>query len=168
MRKLLILVLVVSFAATGCRGKSPGDVLTGAGPVDAPTITFPSQILGLQTKLEDVSKIVKRVDRPYIDSLAVFSLREGELLRATLQISRFNRLARPKSPRFRSTVIGLLGSTKPQVLKVEDTVIYSTGGNQQNVFAWFENKGLFVLSVHRDFVFPRTLLRKVLKLDVGI
>jgi hypothetical protein len=164
--KLFGLGLVLLALTTAC--SSGVRVITGGGDVQSPVIAIPTQILGLKTAQEDVSKKLTDIRRPYLDAVAVFSLREDELLRATLQLSRFNRLARPGSDRFRASVIGLLGSSRPLALRVGDTTVYSTSGNKQNVFVWFAGRGFYVLSVHQDYNFPRTLLRKVIDQKFGL
>jgi hypothetical protein len=135
-------------------------------PADPVRIALPSQIVGLKVAPEDVSSQAKEVQRPYIDSLAMYSLRENDLLRATLQVTRFNRQARPNSASFRRSIIGLMGSSSPIELQVGKSTVYATAGSEQNLFVWFESRGAFVLSVHQDFEFPRTLLRRVIELDL--
>ncbi|HVL82218.1 MAG TPA: hypothetical protein VM840_11585 [Actinomycetota bacterium] len=166
--RVAALVAAGALLATGCTGDEPVRVLPGGGPVRAPVINFPSQIVGLTVTPEDVSKVVEEVRRPYVDSLAVFSLREEELLRATLQISRFNRLAKPREGRFRGSILQLLGSSRPLELRVGDQVVYSTSGNRQDQYIWFTDEGFFVLSVHQDYSFPRTLLRRVVEQDIQL
>jgi hypothetical protein len=159
-------VLLLSLAAC-----SPGDTtdqLRGTGKIKPPVVRIPSQILGLRVAREDVSEQVKAVKRPYVDSVGMFSLREGDLLRATLQISRFNGLARQRLGTVRASTIGLTGSSKPLEIQVDDTLVYSTSGNEQNIFVWFKGNGYYVLSVHRQYEFPRTLLRRAVGLPVTL
>lgn len=167
--RLLAAAACLSMLASGCTS-ADGTIssLPGGGPVKAPTIRFPSQLVGLEVVPEDVSKVVAAVKRPYVDSLTVFSFREKELLRATLQLSRFNRLARPNDAKFRASIIGLLGSSRPLLIRVGETTVYVTAGNKQNVFVWFTDDGLFVLSVTLDYAFPKTLLRRVIEQDVQL
>lgn len=168
-RRLISAAACLALLSTGCTS-ADGTIssLPGGGPVEATTIRFPAQLVGLEVVPENVSKVVSAVKRPYVDSLTVFSFREKELLRATLQLSRFNRLARPNDSKFRASIIGLLGSSKPLLIRVDDTTVYVTAGNKQNVFVWFNDKGLFVLSVTLDYQFPRTLLRRVIEQDIQL
>jgi hypothetical protein len=154
--------------AVSCSAREAARTVRGTGEVQAPVVKVPNQILGLRVAPEDVSKQVKNLKRPYLDSVGLFSLREGDLLRATLQISRFNGLAKPNSPQFRASVIGLTGASRAQELRVGDIIVYSTTGSEQNVFIWFKERGLFVLSVHRDYEFPRTLLRRAVDLPIQL
>lgn len=161
--RLLIVALVgLLLLPAACRRS----VATGPGDVRAPRVSMPSQILGLRVEQEDVSTLIEEVDRSYFDSVGMFSLREDDLLRATFQLARFNFAARPNDARFRSSIIGLLGSSTPQQILVEDTIVYATSGSEQIVYVWFRDRAMFVLSVHRDFEFPRTLLRRALRVEL--
>lgn len=169
MRRFALLVLALAFVLVSCgEGRNIREAVTGTGDITAPRIRIPGQILGLTVHPEDVSAQVKTVDRPYVDSVGMFSLREGDLLRATFQVARFNGLARPEEKSFRGEIIGLVGSSEPQEIRVNDTIVYSTAGNQQQVYLWFKGNGYFVLSVHQDFEFPRTLLRRVVSLPITL
>lgn len=166
-RSFFLTLFAFAFLASACDGGVTGAV-TGAGEVTAPRIQIPDQILGLKVAPEDVSEQVQEVERPYLDAVAMFSLREEDLLRATLQVSRFNRLGRPQSHSFRRQVTAQMGGSVTEELRVEDTVVYTTTGAQQKVYAWIEERGFFVLSVHEDFEFPRTLLRRVVNLNIEL
>lgn len=131
-------------------------------------INLPSQILGLRVQLEQPAKGLEDVDRPYFNALALFSLRENALLRASLEIGRFNSLARPNSAGFRNQILGKIGSREPRSMRVGDETVYVTAGNEQAIFVWFDGHGAFVLITHQDFVFPRTLLRRIIDLNLEL
>ncbi len=159
-------VLSLCFALVGCGTEE--EPTAAPGEVESAGIRIPQQVLGLTTQVEDVNDKLAGARRPYIDSIGLFSFREKELVRATFQVSRFNRLANPKSQSFRDSVISLLGTTQPQRVEVGDHTIYVTTGNEQNIFVWFEGRGFFVLTTHRDYEFPRTLLRRLLDLGQSL
>jgi hypothetical protein len=167
-RALVIGVLCLSTSACGKGGPDIVGSVTGAGKVKAVDVIIPSQVLGLEVKAEDISKEVKQARRPYIDSVGLFSLREADLVRATFQISRFNALAKPQDPTFRSSIIGLLGSSKPVRLKVSGETVYATTGTEQSIFVWFKGRAFFVLTAHRQYEFPRTLLRRMVEVEKGL
>jgi hypothetical protein len=125
---------------------------------------LPSQILGLKVVEENVGGDIRGVSGTYLDSLGLFSFREAnDLLRATLQIGRFNEVADPQRKRFRDAIIAQLGSTVPVQMRVGDNDVWLTSGTEQNIFTWFDSKGFYVLSIRSDYSFPRTLLRKLLE-----
>ncbi|MGH2759819.1 MAG: hypothetical protein ACRDKJ_09670 [Actinomycetota bacterium] len=125
---------------------------------------LPEQILGLKVVEENVATEIRGVSGTYVDSLGLFSFREeNDLLRATVQVGRFNDVAEPKKQRFRNAIVAQLGSTVPAQLKVGDRIIYLTTGSEQSIFSWFDDVGFYVLSVRSDYAFPRSLLRKLVE-----
>lgn len=125
---------------------------------------LPSQILGLKVVEENVTSKIKGVSRTYIDSLGLFSFRESnDLLRATIQIGRFNDVAEPRKQRFRNAIVAQLGATVPTQLRVGKTIVYLTTGSEQSIFSWFDSDGFYVMSVRSDYAFPRTLLRRLVE-----
>lgn len=151
---------------SACGGNSSADV--GARQVETAGVRLSSQVLGLSVGAESVGAKLEQAQRPFVDSIGLFSFRENDLVRATLQVSRFNSQARPEEESFRRQIIGLLGGSAPQELLVEDSTVYATTGTEQAIFAWFQGRGFFVLSVHRDYEFPRSLLRTLVEQDKGL
>jgi hypothetical protein len=123
---------------------------------------MPQQLLGLEVRPEDVADQFEDTEQSYVESLGLLSLREDDLVRATLQVSRFNSLARPQDPVFRRSIIARIGTTKPRTITVGETPVFLTTQTDQNIFVWFKGKGFFVLTAHRDYEFPRTLLRRII------
>lgn len=166
--RVFLSLCAVVFLFASCSGDGSDSLLekaTGTGTVKSHVVKLPDQIIGLKVVPEKVDKEVLKVDRPYIDGIGVFSLRENDLLRATLQVSHLNSVARPKSKAFKDSVIGLMGSSTPIEIQVGKVTVYNTAGNKQSLFVWFEERGFFVLSIHEDYEFPRTLLRRVVELE---
>jgi hypothetical protein len=87
-------------------------------------------------------------------------------LRATLQVSEFNEVAPNDKERFRDSVIGQLGSSVPVELRVGDEKIFLSAGGEQNIVAWFDDFGFYALSVRGDYPFPRTMIRKLLSMEI--
>lgn len=167
MRRLAGLALVGLLLTGAACGDDEVDA--AAQEPTAASLDLPAQIVGLSVQPEQISAgDLEQIDRPYVDSIAVFSLREDKLLRATLQVSRFNRLARPEDSDFRGSIIGVLGGQRPYELTVEDTEVTATTGTSQSIFAWFGGRGMFVLSVQQDYPFPRTLLRRLVERDLEL
>ncbi len=161
---LATLVVGVLLGTTACTSKVD-DANADAGPA---SIRLPQQIVGLQVGAEKVGSGLKQVVRPYVDSVSVFSLREKELLRASLQVNRFNRAARPQDSDFRESIVSTIGGTSPLDLRVDDEQVFATTASDQSVYVWFEGDGMFVLAVQKDFPFPRTLLRRMVELDLSL
>lgn len=165
----MLAVGVACFLPAATLGCSPRQVDGGAkAKVSKPRpaeVELPDQILGLRVVQEDVStNIVEVKSATYVSSVALFSLREGELLQASLQVSSFNDLAKPKSERFRRQVASLMGGSSLEELTIGGNKVFMTTGQQQITYTWFKGRGFNVLTVRRAYSFRRTLLRKLLGL----
>ena len=155
---LVCLVIVLS----GCSKANP----IKKQEVTARSLRIPSELVGLRVGTEDISRQTAKVKNSYADNIGMFSLREGDLLRATLEVAHLNALARPNNKGFQQSIVQLLGGSTPIPIRIGQITIYSTSGNKQNIFAWFNGRAMFVLTIHQDFEFPRTLLRKVVVLEL--
>ncbi|MEX2537789.1 MAG: hypothetical protein WD646_03960 [Actinomycetota bacterium] len=138
-----------------------------ASTVDRARLRLPQQIAGLRVVREDIKSKLEGIDRPYVDTVAVFSLRDEELLRASLQVNRFNGAANPEDRKFTDSIVSTIGGSSPQKFRVSDKDVFATAASDQVVFTWFHSDGMFVLAIQRDFEFPRTLLRRVLKSELS-
>jgi hypothetical protein len=88
-------------------------------PASKAVVSLPSQVLGLKVVEENVTSDIRGVSGTYVDSVGLFSFREGnDLLRATVQIGRFNEVAEPRKQRFRDAIIAQLGATTPTRLRI--------------------------------------------------
>ncbi len=150
------------FLSGACTQKAPALKKEAVKPL---TVDLPPDILGLRVTQEDVAEeLASKVGTFYVDGLALFSLREEEKARATLQISVFKESADYKASRFQQSVISLSGASAPEKLKVGDATVYSTTGNQQTVYIWFRGKTFYVLTIHVEYEQPKTLVRTVVGL----
>lgn len=154
----MVVVAACLFASGAC---SDGIEQESDG-TDPARLRLPQQIAGLRVVREDIKAKLKGIDRPYVDTVAVFSLREDELLRASLQVNRFNAAADPKDRKFTDSIVATIGGSAPEKFRVSDKDVFATSASDQVVFTWFDDDGMFVLAVQQDFEFPRTLLRRVL------
>lgn len=168
MRRLIPTLVLLCAAAVACGGGS--DVSAVANADEDVFVRLPSQILGLEVVTESISEGVQRSEQPFIDQVGLFGLRAGEedLLRGTLQISRFTEKARPEESEFRGAILNRVGGTAPRRVHVGGTDVFITTGPNQTVFIWFQENGFFVLTAHTTYDFPRTLLRTILDQDIEL
>ena len=160
-RSLFAMMLAATVACAACSSGEAASSVARA-PVDA-DVRLPSRILGLKVVRENVRANLSNVQKTYLQSVGLFSFREGDdLLRATIQVGRFNEVAEPRKQAFRNAIIGQLGSTVPVQLRVGNRPVYLATGSEQNIFSWFDDVGFYVLSIRSDYEFPRTLLRQLL------
>lgn len=159
MRKFgaYLTIIVLLFAACE-RSDTPEALTTG----NQSEINLPPQVLGLAVQPEDIDETIEDVDDPYVDSFGLFSFREGPILRATLQVGTLSRAAQHRDDSFKGRIIGLIGGGDPKKVLVSDTAVYIRPGPDETRFAWFENRGFFLLTVHKSYPFPRTLVRRLL------
>ena len=164
MRRPIVAAFALLLSAAACGGGTQAS--TASTPVKA-SVNLPSKVLGLRVVREDVSSEVKGVTATYLDSIGLFSFREkSNLLRATLQVGRFNKVASPQQSKFRDAIIGQLGSTVPIRLRVGNSDVWLSSGSDQSVFSWFSGNAFYVLSVRSDYPFQRTLLRELMDAEV--
>jgi hypothetical protein len=122
---------------------------------------IPDRVLDLIVKNESIAS-VQATERPYVDGVALYSLRDEELLQATLQVSRFNDDADPQSARFRGSVINQIGSSVPKAFRMGGNTVWLTTGRRQGLAVWFRDRHLFILSTRDEYEQPRRLLRQLL------
>jgi hypothetical protein len=171
IRKPLFALSVVLLVLAAIRIGSGEPVTNPRSATQSATQTvefeMPSQLLGLTVNQEDISTDVSNVKTAtYVGTVALFTMREGEELKASLQVAGFNDLARPDTETFRRQVIGLMGTSFPQELRVGDATVYMSPGNQQILYTWFKGRGFCVLTARRDYPFRRALLRKLLPIQI--
>jgi hypothetical protein len=165
LKKALLAGALCALVSVACGRGGPIVQNADAGPAQA---SLPQQILGLRVQPENVASQLKDIKRPYVDAVAVYSLRDGDLLKASLQISRFNGAARPKDPDFIGSIISTIGGSASQAYRVGDQTVYATTGSDQVIFTWFKGDGMFVLAIQKNFPFPRTLLRRLVSRDISV
>jgi hypothetical protein len=163
----LVVLCAVAIGSSGCGGStSEAQPRTSASPA---VVKLPSKLLGLTVGTEDVRSRLRSSEQPFVDSVGLFAFREGkDLLQATLQISRFTPEAKVDSPEFRGSIISRIGGANPRRVRVADENVYLTSGRNQVVFLWFRKHGFFVLTVRRDYPFPRTILRRLLDMHLSV
>jgi hypothetical protein len=167
-------ILTRSFAAVLLAGALLTVACSSDEPEAAGNVTarrsaarLPEKILGLEVHEEKIGQNITDVQRTYLRSIGLFSFREGEeLLRATLQVSEFNDVAPNERERFRDSVIGQLGTSVPVELRVGDDKLFLAAGGEQSIYAWFDELGFYALSVRSDYPFPRTMVRKLLNMEI--
>ena len=123
---------------------------------------LPSTLHDLSVKVEDIGP-ADAVKAPFVDGVGLYSLRDGELLQGTLQVSRFADAADPESARFRQSVVAQIGSSVPKAFRMGSDVVYLTTGKRQSIAVWFRDEYFLVLSTRDQYETPRALLRAALE-----
>jgi hypothetical protein len=152
------------FAVAACGSNDPATKAANARSIKKLDATgVPGELNGLKVKREDVSKALKGAKRPYLDAVALFSLREGDKLQATLQIGRFASDAAYKTKTFRATLLNTVGGGSAKEFHVGTSQVYLTTGDRQTIALWFADQYIYILSSRDDYTFARSLLRSSLE-----
>lgn len=158
-------LLVGALALGGCADTEAKERSAATSEVEAiPPDALPSQLLGLAVTPETVEG-VEAQKKSYVEAVSLFGLREGEQLKATLQVSRFNEAAKPESAKFRGSVLNRIGGARPRRFRMGETDVHFTTATKQTLAVWFKGDYLFVLAARDDFNRPRSLVREALQVQ---
>ena len=126
---------------------------------------LPPEFLGLAVAKEDVAGSLASTKRSYVEATSLYSLRDGDLLQATLQVSRFTAKAEHSTPAFRNSLLNQIGGTRPRTVRVGDDTVYLTSGTKQQLAVWFRDRYMLILATREDYPTPRTLIREALQVE---
>lgn len=167
-RRAALLAFAITAALSGLAGCANTEAIERQAASETvgtiPPGVVPSDLLGLQVTSEQVSSVMESKDA-YVDSVALYGLRKGDLLQGTLQVSHFNEEAQADSARFRRAVIGKIGGAVPRRYRLGDDEVWFTSATKQLVAAWFKGDNFFILSTREDYATPRALVRKALEIE---
>lgn len=153
----------ILLAASGCGGT---DAATAAADerVIAPLVAspVPPSLNGLTVAEEDIAETLAGAKRPYLEAAALYSLREGEALQATLQVGSFIPEPRYRTDAFHQTLADRIADGRAPKVRMGDDAVWLTSGDRQSVAIWFRGDYMFVLSARDEYTGARTLLREAL------
>ena len=160
-------LVALALVTTGCGDDNAAAQGTRAKDIEQlPADLIPGELLGLQTKQEDIGGALASTKRAYLESVGLYSFRREDLLQATLQVSRFNDEADFESGRFRRSVVGQVGGSVPKRVRVGKETVYLTTGTKQTLAMWYRGRNLLILAVREDYQQPRALLREALRIQL--
>lgn len=156
----------VSFGAA-CGTDSP-DGTAAKNVKQLPKDFLTGPYLGLTIEREDIGgSLAAQNGNSYVKETGLFSLRDGDLLQATLQVNKLGGAARPKDKEFQQQVANQIGGTKVQPFVMGGRNVYRTSQRKQSITSWFEGDYFLILAVRDTYPTPRALLRELLtKVDV--
>lgn len=131
-------------------------------PLDA---GLPLFLSGLRVDEEDIAATLEAGERPYLEAMGLWSLREeDDLLQATLQIGRFSDDVDPADEEFQDRIVTNIGPGA-RTLRMGEQTVHVTGGDRQTLSIWFSGEHLFILSTRDGYGGGRRLLRAVLEIE---
>lgn len=129
-----------------------------------PAETLPATVLDLGVAQEDFSATLVAGQEPYIEALSMFGLRRGDLLQATVQVSRFKDAATIEDPLFRRALAGQIGGgAQPNLSRVGEQTVFIMPSGRQTLAVWYGAEEMYVLTVRPEYEQPRRLLRELLE-----
>jgi hypothetical protein len=161
-RWIAALALTVSLAGAACGGPETPEGTAGKAIRPISPDPVPAQLLDLDVAPEDVSATLGRTTRTYVSNASLYSMRKDDLVHATLQVLRFNRVADAGDPKFRALLVSQLGGTATDQANVGEDTVHFTRGIRQRISVWYRDDHMLVLSVRDDYDKPRSLLRAAL------
>ena len=169
MRRFLR-VLMSSAAACALFASCGGDGTAVQHKVEAieSRELLPATVLDLNVAPEAVKEKLKAPGATYAQSLGLYSFRKGELLQATLQVTRLRDDARVDESDFRNRVVRGIATGEITQMKMGQKMVWLSQSLRQNVAIWFDGHKMFVLSAREEFDRPRTLLRQLLEMKVDV
>lgn len=164
----LVASMALALVLAACGGAS--DASEPTATPGASELGLPTRLLGLDLVEEDISEKLQEVDASYFSSLSLFGFRaddEERTLRATLQVGRFNDLARPEDPAFIRRIVGQVGASVPEEIRLGDHPVFMSIGQSHYTFLWFSGEWMYVLTSRDDYPFFRTMLRRLVEGSQG-
>lgn len=154
-------VAVACFSAA-CGTSSPqGTAAAKVKQLPKDFVTGP--YLSLTVERESIAgSLASQSGNAYVSQVGLFSLRDGDLLQATLQVSKLSKAARPDDVKFQQQVASQIGGTKVQAFVMGDRNVYRTSQRKQSITSWFEGDYFLILAVRDTYPTPRALLRELL------
>ena len=155
--------LVVATVGGACGSGAPKGV-DAKNIKQLPASTISGTYLGLTPEREDVAGALgDQEGNSYIAGVGLYSLRKGEQLEATLQVSKLTSNARPKDEKFQEEVASQIGGTKVQPFVMGGRTVFRSSLRKQSLTSWFNDKYFMILSVRETYKTPRALLRVLLE-----
>lgn len=164
MTRLLTPFVAVALAVGAC---SSGDGSVRAAEdrqIEQADFAVPLSLAGYQVEDEDIEELLADGRRPYLESAALYSIREeDDLLQATLQIGRFADDVDEDDEEFRDSLLFSIGAA-PREARMGDHRVWITGADRQTLSIWFTDGHMLVLSTRDGFEAGRTVLRAALEI----
>lgn len=157
-------LLVAATLLAGCGNSPKPAAVAGTKVAKLATPGLPTNLLGLNVHPEDMSHQMAGVPLTYIEATSLYSLRKGDVVQATLQVSRFNPKSDYRSDRFRKSFLVQLTGAAPLAYRLGGQDVYQANGLRQHLAVWFQGRQVYVLSTRDEFDHPRDLIRAALAL----
>ena len=160
-----VVVAAVAVVMSACGSPSSTGV-SGTAIKALPPNAVPATLGDLEVHAEGVQNLVASTKNTYVTAVGLYSLRQTNLVKATLQVSRLTDKFDYRSDKARALLADKIGGSRSDPHRVGSDIVYLTQGLRQQISAWFRSRYLFVLSVREDYAGQRALLRDALDVKV--
>lgn len=162
--RIAVVAISLAVASVACGNDTPDGVAgKDVKPIAA---SMPATILGLEVHQEDVSTSLAETKNTYASQASLYSLRDENLVVATLQATTLTDAFEHEKAREREALAVKIGGGRAQQFRVGSETVFLTQGQRQRIALWFRGRNLFVLSVRQDFERPRSLIREALEIRI--
>jgi hypothetical protein len=153
-------------ATAGCASSSAAALAHHGGPTEVRADLVPKVFVGLNANLEDVATLEKEAGKTsYLAHTRLWALRQGDRLRATLQVSTFVPNSNPDDHAFQDTLVSQIAEASWRSRMLGGLRVFVTSANHQPMYIWIKDDVLFVLSIAAGFPSPRAALRQTMGLQ---
>jgi hypothetical protein len=150
----------------GCTAAPAAVVEHHRGPTEVRADLVPKNFAGFTANLEDIAPLEKEAGKmSYLAHTRLWALRQGDRLRATLQVGTFVANSNPEDHAFQQTLVSQIASAAWRTRTLGGLPVFVTSANHQPMYIWIKNDVLFVLTLGAGASSPRAVLRQALGLQ---
>ena len=162
MTRVVTVVALAFLALAGACGSPSSTGVSGKAIKPLSAATLPATLGDLEVHAEGVQNLVASTKDTYVAAVGLYSLRQANLVKATLQVSRLTDKFDYGNAKARALLADKIGGSRSDPHRVGSDIVYLTQGLRQQISVWFRSRYLFVLSVREDYAGQRSLLRDAL------
>jgi hypothetical protein len=110
---------------------------------------------------------ISKNSETYARAIGFYSLRQNQLVEATLEIVHLGTNANWSSAGFQSSLVGQVAGGVPSTLQLSGHTVYEATATGSGMTMWFDGPYFYVLSIRSDYKSPRSLLESALGVSLA-
>jgi hypothetical protein len=172
MRVAIATLVLFGLSAGGAHAASPSPEVSPSASPSAPvkpaSFRVPATLLDLKVKPEDTSGVLSgEKGNLASQEIGFYSVRRADnFLLATIEVIRFKPDSGYQAADFKAGLVGLIGLTRAQTLRVGHTLVHVSGSKGLTNGVWFDGPYMYVLAIRGEFEHPKDLLRAALEIKL--
>ncbi|MHB1923354.1 MAG: hypothetical protein ACYCSJ_01535 [Acidimicrobiales bacterium] len=128
---------------------------------DIPASALPATLNGLRVQPESDKAAVSHADGSYARAVGFYSLRQSQLVEATLEVIELVP-STPNTAGFRLSLVNQVTGGIPSEVRLSGHSVYLASGIGSATSTWFDGRVLFILTTRSQYSTPRALLEATL------